>query len=197
MKYSFSPSGVCSQKMTVELDGDGKIKSLDVSGGCSGNLQGFCKKCSVFSRQSLLEPIFAVHKPGDNVADHIVPSGVDHGGRGIHQIADDNQDGESHLPAAYASKTGRTVIQFARKYRSPKIYLYIPSLPTRTAYSPMSPPPGTPLMPTEDRTATSTMGISRSKPISWPKTPRTKAIFSTQLKQPPTVPRSPRPMPGP
>ena len=40
MKYSFSPSGVCSQKMTVELDGDGKIKSLDVSGGCSGNLQG-------------------------------------------------------------------------------------------------------------------------------------------------------------
>ena len=26
--------------MTVELDGDGKIKSLDVSGGCSGNLQG-------------------------------------------------------------------------------------------------------------------------------------------------------------
>lgn len=40
MKYSFSPSGVCSQKMTVELDGDGKIQSLDVSGGCSGNLQG-------------------------------------------------------------------------------------------------------------------------------------------------------------
>ena len=42
-------------------------------------------------------------------------------------------------------------------------------------------------MPTEDSTATSTTGISWLKPISWPNTPHTKAIFSTQEKQEPSM----------
>lgn len=40
MTYSFRPSGVCSQKMRVELDDQGIIRDLKVVGGCSGNLQG-------------------------------------------------------------------------------------------------------------------------------------------------------------
>ena len=40
MTYKFRPRGVCSQEMTVEVDDQGIIQSLQVYGGCSGNLQG-------------------------------------------------------------------------------------------------------------------------------------------------------------
>ena len=40
MTYEFSPRGVCSRKMRVELDEQGVILSLAVEGGCHGNLQG-------------------------------------------------------------------------------------------------------------------------------------------------------------
>ncbi len=40
MTVTFSPQGVCSQMMRVELDEQQVIRSLEVRGGCSGNLQG-------------------------------------------------------------------------------------------------------------------------------------------------------------
>ena len=39
MTYVYQPQGVCSRKMTVELEGE-TIKSVQIEGGCSGNLQG-------------------------------------------------------------------------------------------------------------------------------------------------------------
>lgn len=39
MTYEFSPRGVCSQKMLIEVE-DGVVKDLKVLGGCNGNLQG-------------------------------------------------------------------------------------------------------------------------------------------------------------
>ena len=41
MTYTYTPRGVCSRKMTVEIE-DGILKSLRVEGGCNGNLQGIC-----------------------------------------------------------------------------------------------------------------------------------------------------------
>lgn len=35
----YKPTGVCSQAINIELDGD-IIKSVSFVGGCSGNLQG-------------------------------------------------------------------------------------------------------------------------------------------------------------
>lgn len=40
MTHSFRPQGVCAREMHVELDEQGVIRSLNVVGGCSGNLQG-------------------------------------------------------------------------------------------------------------------------------------------------------------
>jgi len=40
MTYDFTPRGVCSRKMHVELDENNNVVSLKVEGGCSGNLQG-------------------------------------------------------------------------------------------------------------------------------------------------------------
>ena len=42
MEYSFRPRGVCSRKMTVEVE-NGIIRRLEVEGGCDGNLQGISR----------------------------------------------------------------------------------------------------------------------------------------------------------
>ena len=43
MTYTYIPKGVCSRKMTVELNDDHTIKSVQVLGGCDGNLKGIAK----------------------------------------------------------------------------------------------------------------------------------------------------------
>lgn len=40
MTYTFRPQGVCSRKITIELDENGVIKACAFEGGCSGNTQG-------------------------------------------------------------------------------------------------------------------------------------------------------------
>ncbi len=42
MTYTYRPKGVCSQLMEVEVE-DGKIRRVEVVGGCSGNLQGISR----------------------------------------------------------------------------------------------------------------------------------------------------------
>lgn len=42
MKYTYRPRGVCSQLMEFEVE-DGVIRGLEVTGGCSGNLQGIAR----------------------------------------------------------------------------------------------------------------------------------------------------------
>lgn len=38
-KYEYTPSGVCSRQIFLEMDGD-KIADVKFIGGCNGNLQG-------------------------------------------------------------------------------------------------------------------------------------------------------------
>ena len=42
MTYTYQPRGVCSRKMTVELE-NGIIRDVRVEGGCNGNLQGISR----------------------------------------------------------------------------------------------------------------------------------------------------------
>ena len=42
MTHTFTPRGVCSRRMTVELE-DGIIKDVRIEGGCNGNLQGISR----------------------------------------------------------------------------------------------------------------------------------------------------------
>ena len=42
MKYTYTPQGVCSRQIEIEVE-DGIVKSLKVIGGCNGNLQGISK----------------------------------------------------------------------------------------------------------------------------------------------------------
>lgn len=38
-RYSYTPSGVCSRKIDIEIDGN-TVVSVRFTGGCSGNTQG-------------------------------------------------------------------------------------------------------------------------------------------------------------
>ncbi len=38
-QYSFTPSGVCSRNINIEIT-DGKITDISFVGGCNGNLKG-------------------------------------------------------------------------------------------------------------------------------------------------------------
>lgn len=40
MKYTYTPRGVCSRRMILELDEAHIIRKVTVEGGCNGNLQG-------------------------------------------------------------------------------------------------------------------------------------------------------------
>lgn len=42
MEYTFKPQGVCSRQIDFELE-DGKIKNLQFTGGCDGNLKAIGK----------------------------------------------------------------------------------------------------------------------------------------------------------
>lgn len=39
MTITYTPKGTCSQKMTITVE-DGVIRSVDIVGGCDGNLKG-------------------------------------------------------------------------------------------------------------------------------------------------------------
>lgn len=41
MVYHYTPKGVCSRKIDLELEG-GVIQNVAFTGGCHGNLQGIC-----------------------------------------------------------------------------------------------------------------------------------------------------------
>ena len=42
MTIRFRPRGVCSQEMQIEVE-DGVVRRMEVTGGCSGNLQGISR----------------------------------------------------------------------------------------------------------------------------------------------------------
>lgn len=41
MKYCYTPQGVCSREMKIEIEGD-TIQYVKIIGGCDGNTKGLC-----------------------------------------------------------------------------------------------------------------------------------------------------------
>ena len=42
MKYEYTPVGVCSRKIYLEVN-DGKVENIEFVGGCNGNLKGIAE----------------------------------------------------------------------------------------------------------------------------------------------------------
>ena len=54
MKYTYTPEGVCSRQMEIEIE-NGILKSLKVIGGCNGNLQGIAKLVEGMKIEDVIE----------------------------------------------------------------------------------------------------------------------------------------------
>ncbi len=44
MKFTYTPRGVCSRRIDIDLE-DGVVRSISFLGGCNGNLQGVSALC--------------------------------------------------------------------------------------------------------------------------------------------------------
>lgn len=65
MTFEYIPRGVCSRKMVFEIE-DGVIRSLEVIGGCNGNLKGISSLVSGMKAEDViarLEGITCGSKP--------------------------------------------------------------------------------------------------------------------------------------
>lgn len=51
---SYTPRGVCSRKIDIELDGD-IVKSIKFTGGCNGNTQGIARLCQGMKVQDVID----------------------------------------------------------------------------------------------------------------------------------------------
>ena len=54
MIYTYTPQGVCSKKITIELK-DGIIKSCQFEGGCNGNTSGICALIAGMKAQDAID----------------------------------------------------------------------------------------------------------------------------------------------
>lgn len=54
MTYTYTPTGVCSSKIDLELE-NGVIRSVVFTGGCNGNLQGISRLVTGTTAQEAIE----------------------------------------------------------------------------------------------------------------------------------------------
>ncbi|MCI8656106.1 MAG: TIGR03905 family TSCPD domain-containing protein [Oscillospiraceae bacterium] len=54
MTYTYTPTGVCSSKIDLELE-NGVIRSVVFTGGCNGNLQGISRLVTGMTAQEAIE----------------------------------------------------------------------------------------------------------------------------------------------
>lgn len=66
MTYTYTPRGVCSRQITIELSNDGVIENVHFLGGCNGNTQGVAILCKGLKAEDAIAKL----------------SGIDCGGRG-------------------------------------------------------------------------------------------------------------------
>ena len=60
MKVTYRPQGVCSRQMTVEAE-NGVIKSVEVVGGCNGNLQGITRLVEGMDVKEAISRLEGIH----------------------------------------------------------------------------------------------------------------------------------------
>lgn len=59
MVYEYKPKGICSRKITVELDGD-IVKKVQFEGGCNGNTQGISRLVEGMTVEQIKEKLSGV-----------------------------------------------------------------------------------------------------------------------------------------
>ena len=61
--FSFRPRGVCSQRMDITIEDD-RIVSLQVLGGCDGNLQGISRLIEGMTIDTVIQKLSGINCDG-------------------------------------------------------------------------------------------------------------------------------------
>ena len=61
MIYNYRTKGVCSKEMHIELNDDYTIKSVEVIGGCNGNLQGMSRLVEGMNIDDVIARVQGIH----------------------------------------------------------------------------------------------------------------------------------------
>lgn len=56
MKFSYNTKGVCSRKITFDIEGE-KVKNIQFAGGCPGNLRGICSLAEGMDAQEVIKRV--------------------------------------------------------------------------------------------------------------------------------------------
>ncbi len=59
MKYEFTPSGVCSRKIYLDVE-DGIVRDVQFIGGCHGNLQGIAALVKDMPADEVIEKLSGI-----------------------------------------------------------------------------------------------------------------------------------------
>lgn len=59
-KITYSPKGVCSRQMNVEIDDNGIITKVQIIGGCAGNTQGVSRLIEGMDAKTAIEKISGI-----------------------------------------------------------------------------------------------------------------------------------------
>lgn len=72
MKFEYYPKGVCSTKITFDVE-DNIIKSFNIVNGCNGNLQGITKLITGMNIDEVIEKFKGIncHNKGTSCPDQI------------------------------------------------------------------------------------------------------------------------------
>ncbi len=57
---TYSPKGVCSREMKVEIDDNGIITKVQITGGCAGNTQGVSRLVEGMDAKAAVEKISGI-----------------------------------------------------------------------------------------------------------------------------------------
>lgn len=60
MVYDYTPKGVCSQHIKIELSDSGIIESVSFTGGCHGNTQGISALCKGLKAEDAIEKLSGI-----------------------------------------------------------------------------------------------------------------------------------------
>ncbi len=64
MVYTFTPQGVCSRQIMIELSDDGIIDNVKFIGGCNGNTQGVSVLCKGMKAADAIERLSGINCNG-------------------------------------------------------------------------------------------------------------------------------------
>ena len=60
MKISYTPKGVCSRQINIEVE-DGIVQNVEYIGGCNGNLKGIGSLVKGMKVEDVIEKLSLIH----------------------------------------------------------------------------------------------------------------------------------------